>query len=183
MGRSGLNVLLAAQHDGFAEAFGSMLEERGCKVTVMSTAEEALEQLPVRRSDGERAVVLVVGGGEHSHVVQRIFDLGASAYIVDPPSADNFSSADLQRFVDLVVRPQGEIGLLASDVCPFSAGGEYHRCNAYVPISISASGGENARVTSCTNLRVGTSSAIVAYPRCAIGTQAARDKYARDQTS
>ena len=211
MARTSPKILLADADDDFRQSFQSRLEQEGCRVITASTGAEALseagghfdlilldlelpdldgpavlKELRVRANGNWTPVFLLKSEGEPVHLVQRGFDFGASGYVIKhrlPPASSVRIADQLIRAVspiaaDVVgrIRPAGR-----SDVCPFSSRHEFGHCSVFVPLSVGNAEDGTEPPTTCSHLRIGTSDTWRLYPRCAIGDQAARDRYLVDK--
>src|SRR5215472_8768183 len=197
-------ILLIAALEQFATDLAQRLAEEGAEVTVAATAADALAKKPAGfdlilldleltdaeglavlrqlhangNGDGHIPVLLLKGEEEPSHIVQRGFDFGASGYVIKHRLPSDMGSV---RILDHLIRA---VSLTAarSDSCPFSARHEFSRCSVFLPLSITNSEEGAEALVSCSHLRIGTSDTWRLYPRCAIGDQAARDRYLEDKT-
>ena len=198
---SARRVLLVVPEDDFAREFRARLMREGAEVTTAPTGAEALTvaregfdvvildlELPdidalsvlhelrkLHNSTGCSArLFLRKGEGEPAHVVQRGLDLGASGYVIKHRLPRDPKSTPL---LDLLIG-----GDSRPDACPFSASREFGRCTAFLQLNVGAPNGRGEALVSCSHLRVGTADTWRLYPRCAIGDQAARDRYQEDKT-
>jgi len=204
-------LLIAGAEDDFRRSFQSRLEQEGCRVTAASTGAEALREarghfdliiLDLELSDVDGMTVLkelraqangnwtpvflLKSEGEPAHMVQRGFDFGASGYVIKhrlPPASSIRIADQLMKAVSPVAgNGSGLTGPAGRpDVCPFSSRHDFGACSVFMPLTINA-GEEGVEPTeTCSHLRVGTSDTWRLYPRCAIGDQAARDRYLEDR--
>jgi len=204
-------LLIAGAEDDFRRSFQSRLEQEGCRVTAASTGAEALREarghfdliiLDLELSDVDGMTVLkelraqangnwtpvflLKSEGEPAHMVQRGFDFGASGYVIKhrlPPASSIRIADQLMKAVSPV---NGNGSALTGpagrrDVCPFSSRHEFGHCSVFVPLTVSAGEEGVEPTTTCSHLRIGTSDTWRLYPRCAIGDQAARDRYLEDR--
>lgn len=201
-----LKVLLATDPGEFAGNFRSVLEDAGYQVEMATTGEQVaaavrapfqlifldldlpdvdgmaiLQELAERREPVAPPVVLIKGEGEPVHVIQRGLDLGASGYVLKhrfPANLPSQAIGDLLRSIGN--QPDGAPNRRSAqgrpDGCPYSSILLYDSCAVFLPI---ASGAH----VSCSHLRIGTADTWRLYPRCAIGDEAARAKYLRDQNT
>ncbi len=204
-------LLVANGDDDFGRSFRAKLEQEGCRVTTASTGAEALNEarghfdlilldLELPELDGLEVlkelraqangnwspVFLLKSEGEPTHLVQRGFDFGASGYVIKhrlPPESSIGIADQLMKAVSPV---NGNGSALTGpagrrDVCPFSSRHEFGHCSVFVPLTVSAGEEGVEPTTTCSHLRIGTSDTWRLYPRCAIGDQAARDRYLEDR--
>lgn len=195
-----------APADQFAAGLAARLRDEGAQVTVAESMADAMAKeldgfdiilLDLELTDGEglsvlrrmhangngngRAhapVLLLKGEGEPVHIVQRGFDFGASGYLIKHRMPSNLASA---RILDQLVKAVSLTGA-RQDTCPFSSRHEFGRCSVFLPLPIAAGEEGIEPLVSCSHLRIGTSDTWRLYPRCAIGDQAARDRYLEDKT-
>jgi len=190
-------VLLIAGSDEFTREFAARLEQDGAEVARASSGAEALAA-PVHDFDlividldfpdtdaltllqqlhnGVMTVpvLLLKGEGEPAHIVQRGLDFGASGYVIKHRLPRDLGSASVLDGLFKAANGRG-------DSCPFSATHEFGRCSVFLPLIIKAADDGAEPTVSCSHLRVGTSDTWRLYPRCAIGDQAARDRYTQDR--
>jgi CheY-like chemotaxis protein len=190
-------VLLIADFDEFTREFAAKLEQEGAKVARAGTGAEALAA-PVHDFDlivldldfpetdaltllrqlhnGVMTVpvLLLKGEGEPAHTVQRGLDFGASGYVIKHRLPGDLGSA---KVLDGLFKASNGRG----DSCPFSAKREFGRCSVFLPLNITVADDGEEPIVSCSHLRIGTSDTWRLYPRCAIGDQAARDRYTEDR--
>ena len=196
---SAVRVLLIAKPDAFADTFAAWLEAEGAAVTRIASGAEGLKAATGRGYDliildlelpdmdgltelsglhsggaATAPVFLLKGEGEPAHVLQRGLDLGASGYISKHRLPPNHGAVSVLATLKNGARRQ--------DACPFSSKHEFGRCTVFTPLSMTASDGDVEPSLTCTHLRVGTSDTWQLYPRCAIGDQAARDRYQEERT-
>ena len=201
-----IKVLLATGPGEFAGEFKSALEGAGYTVETVATgaavraaaldayelifldvdlpevdAMGVLQGLELQKDTTAPRIVLIKGEGEPVHLIQRGLDLGALGYILKhrfPRAVSAQALADLFR--PFGSQPNGSANRRSMaarpDGCPYSSLLRYKECAAFLPIASSG------RV-SCSHLRIGTADTWRLYPRCAIGDEAARAKYFRDQTA
>ena len=148
--------------------------------------------LVLRRLRGQAAnaltpIFLLKGEGEPAHVIQRGFDTGASGFVSKhrlphrrgPGTMVDSLIQATSRF-EVYVAGDGGSTSARPDTCPYSSWREFGRCPAFLALSI-APGAEGVEpLVSCSHLRIGTADTWRLYPRCAIGDQAARDRYLED---
>ncbi len=196
-------ILLIAGSDQFTADLAGRLEAEGAGVTQAGTGAEVLakkldrydmilldlelpdaEGLGVLRqvhTNGDGAshvpVLLLKDEGEPAHIVQRGLDFGASGYVIKHRLPREFASSGI---LDQLVKAISLTGA-RQDSCPFSSRHEFGRCSVFLPLSIAAGDEGNEPLVSCSHLRVGTADTWRLYPRCAIGDQAARDRYLEDK--
>lgn len=137
---------------------------------------DGLAALSALRSAGAvtAPVFLLRGEGEPAHVLQRGLDFGASGYIIKHRMPRD--PAALAVVADLT------LGNGRRDACPFSSRREFGRCTVFMPLALTAAEGDGEPSVTCSHLRVGTSDTWRLYPRCAIGDQAARDRYEAERS-
>jgi CheY-like chemotaxis protein len=190
-------VLLIADSDEFTREFAARLEQEGANVARASSGAEALAaplhdfdmivlDLDFRDTDALTLlqqlhdgamtvpVLLLKGEGEPAHIVQRGLDFGASGYVIKHRLPRDLGSAGVLD--GLFKASNGR-----EDSCPFSAEREFGRCSIFLPLIIKVADDGEEPTVSCSHLRVGTSDTWRLYPRCAIGDQAARDRYTQDR--
>ena len=190
-------VLLIADSDEFTREFAARLEQEGAKVARASSGAEALAApvhdfdlivldlgfpdtdaltLLQQLHDGVMTVpvLLLKGEGEPAHIVQRGLDFGASGYVIKHRLPRDLASASV---LDELFKASNGRG----DSCPFSANHEFGRCSVFLPLTITVADDGVEPTVSCSHLRVGTSDTWRLYPRCALGDQAARDRYIEDR--
>jgi len=191
------NVLLIADSDDFTREFAARLEQEGAKVARATSGAEALaapvddfdlivldldfpdtDALTLLRELHNDVmtvpVLLLKGEGEPAHILQRGLDLGASGYVIKHRLPGDLASTPVLEGLFKASNGRG-------DSCPFSARHEFGRCSVFLPLSIKVADDGAEPTVSCSHLRVGTSDTWRLYPRCAIGDQAARDRYTEDR--
>ena len=196
-------ILFVAALDQLRTDLASRLTEEGAEVTLAETGEEVLASKPdsfdlvlldLELLDGEALsvlpqihghsngngngmahvpVLLLKGEGEPAHIVQRGFDFGASGYVIKHRLPRDLSSA---RILDRLLKAVSATDA-RPDSCPYSSRHEFGRCSVFLPLSIAVGEEGSEPLVSCSHLRIGTSDTWRLYPRCAIGDQAARDRY------
>ncbi len=190
-------VLLIADSDEFTREFAARLEQDSAEVARASSGAEALAapahefdlivlDLDFRDTDaltllqqlhnGVMAVpvLLLKGEGEPAHIVQRGLDFGASGYVIKHRLPRDPASAGILDGLFKAANGRG-------DFCPFSASHEFGRCSVFLPLIIKVADDGAEPTVSCSHLRVGPSDTWRLYPRCAVGDQAARDRYIEDR--
>ena len=148
-----------------------------------------LRQLRGETGSKTTPVVLLQGDDEPAHVIQRGLDLGASGYIVKHRFRGSLGTRTLLAMFSrppvlehdrrLVQRSP----LARRDACPYSAGGDFSNCVAFVAIDVKVSDDPVSVRTSCSHLRIGKTDSWRLYPRCALGDAVTREKYVRDLSS
>jgi CheY-like chemotaxis protein len=190
-------VLLIAASDEFTREFAARLEQEGATIARAGSGAEALaaavhdfdlivldldfpdtDALTLLRQlntdDMTVPVLLLKGEGEPAHLVQRGLDFGASGYVIKHRLPGDLASASVLDGLFKAANGRG-------DSCPFSANHEFGRCSVFLPLNIKVADDGAEPTVSCSHLRVGTSDTWRLYPRCAIGDQAARDRYTDDR--
>jgi len=190
-------VLLIADSDQFTREFAEKLEKEGATIARAGSEAEALaapvddfdlivldldfpdiDALTLLRqlNNGVMTVpvLLLKGEGEPMHIVQRGLDFGASGYVIKHRLPRDPASSGV---LDGLFKPSNGRG----DSCPFSAKHEFGRCSVFLPLNINVADDGDEPIVSCSHLRIGTSDTWRLYPRCAIGDQAARDRYTEDR--
>jgi CheY-like chemotaxis protein len=190
-------VLLIADSDEFTRQFAEKLEQEGATIARAGSGAEALaapvgdfdlivldldfpdtDALTLLRqlNNGVMTVpvLLLKGEGEPAHIVQRGLDFGASGYVIKHRLPRDPASAGV---LDELFKASNGRG----DSCPFSAKHEFGRCSVFLPLNIKVADDGDEPTVSCSHLRIGTSDTWRLYPRCAIGDQAARDRYTEDR--
>jgi CheY-like chemotaxis protein len=190
-------VLLIAASDEFTREFAARLEQEGATIARAASGAEALaaavndfdlividldfpdtDALTLLRQlhtdDMTVPVLLLKGEGEPAHLVQRGLDFGASGYVIKHRLPGDLASASVLDGLFKAANGRG-------DSCPFSANHEFGRCSVFLPLNIKVADDGAEPTVSCSHLRVGTSDTWRLYPRCAIGDQAARDRYTDDR--
>ena len=205
-----LRVLLATDERRASDALQRQLEFEGCRVDTVHTGRDVLSapaglydlviidlelpdmdglsvlsQFRTGRNAGT-AVVLIKGEGEPDHIVQRGLDFGASGYVIRDRLRSHVVKAGLVAMFVGPTRHEPDRRqvprwpMARPDACPYSPGGDFRACPAFVPIDIPMGSDGEAPRTSCSHLRVGTAATWRLYPRCALGDAVAREKYLLD---
>lgn len=150
---------------------------------------EVLRQLRGRPATASTPVFLLKGEGEPAHVLQRGLDFGATGYVSKHRLPSNHGSISMVDHLILAssvpdVYESGNSGPVDArrDTCPYSSRHEFGRCQAFLPLGASPAEKGSGAVVSCSHLRVGAAESWRLYPRCAIGDQAARDRYQEERT-
>ena len=146
-----------------------------------------LRQLRGQDANALTPIFLLKGEGEPAHVIQRGFDTGASGFVSKHRlphhrASDTIVSSLIRATSLFEVYEAGNGGSADArpDTCPYSSRREFGRCPAFLPLSIAPGAEDVEALVSCSHLRIGTSDTWRLYPRCAIGDQAARDRYLED---
>lgn len=149
---------------------------------------EVLRQLRERPAIASTPIFLLKGEGEPAHILQRGLDFGATGYVSKHRLPSNRASISIDHLIlassELDVSDNGDSLPVKArrDTCPYSSRHEFGRCQAFLPLSASPADHGSGAVVSCSHLRVGAAQAWRLYPRCAIGDQAARDRYQEERT-
>jgi len=205
-------VLLAIEPGDFSESLRAALEDAGCEVGMATTHGEVLsvandsysaifldldladvdgltilQELQEKRGADAPPVILIKGEGEPTHVIQRGLDLGASGFILKHRFPRNLpAAAIMELFRGAGSPPDGATGRrqapVRPDACRYSVTSQFGDCEVFLPLNTSIRNGAGPRV-SCSHLRVGILDTWRLYPRCALGDEAGRAKYLRDQTA
>ena len=133
-----------------------------------------------------RVLAFYTSKGEPDHIVQRGLDFGASGYVIRDRLRSHVVKAGLVAMFVGPTRHEPDRRqvprwpMARPDACPYSPGGDFRACPAFVPIDIPMGSDGEAPRTSCSHLRVGTAATWRLYPRCALGDAVAREKYLLD---